>query len=195
MTSRRWTSRQNKPPATASPSSDRPRSRSSQNPHRLFACHYTKRFDPKRQVGMDEVRRRFLRPQGPPRHFNGILFLVRRSPPRKSGCSSFPMLTRGAPSGGKGRMVEDVGNTGASRLRPRTGRGTGRILHISMTCEDRRPQPYSMYGGWSRPEQGAKEGVFVRFPAPFPTHGLHRFFRNSSPCPQVSDCVRRGHCL
>ena len=37
----------------------------------------------------------------------------------------------------------------------------GQMLHMSMQCEARRPQPYSMYGGASRAEQGATEGAFA----------------------------------
>jgi hypothetical protein len=42
------------------------------------------------------------------------------------------------------------------------------IDEVSMTCEDRRPQPYLTYGGWARPEQGAKDRDFGHSTGPHP---------------------------
>ena len=67
-----------------------------------------------------------------------------------------PLLKREAPFGKSCRMEENGGTLGYGRLRRRTGRETGRMIHISMTCEDRRPQAYFRTPDGHDRKQGAK---------------------------------------
>jgi hypothetical protein len=63
--------------------------------------------------------------------------------------------------------------------------GAGRLREIDemwMPCEDRRPYPYLMYGGASRPEQGATDRDFSQSTGRHPEqHGHFSFFVLKQP--------------